>query len=721
MGRTRAARTAATTVAASPPGVASWATDPPLLRALVVGSAVAAVVLGVAAAAVPPPTPARVIGLVVAPAVALPLVMFSRPDRPVVGIAASILFNLEALAAGFAFEAGVAYGALLPVVGVGIAADSVRGRTLLALVVLAGLSATVAIAGAVVAGPAAGALTATAPSVLLVASFAVLAVFSMALAWRAALRRIAALTAAEQELLARRSAEDELRRTSDLLRAVVDSSPVATMAFDEAGRVRLWNRAAETILGWPADEVLARPLPRAMALPAGPAPEDSIRRALAGSVLEGDRVAARTRDGREVLLEIHAAPLRDPGGRPVGVAGQLIDVTGRVALEAELLQAQKMEAIGHLAGGMAHDFNNTLTAVGGFASLIAMEADDPEIRDHAETISASVDRARSLTGQVLAFARRSRLQPQVVDVRTVVDTLEPILRRLLGPTVDVSAVAPPRDAVVHVDPGQLEQAILNLALNARDAMPEGGRLDVTIGRAADPDVVTITVADTGTGIPAAIHDRVFEPFFTTKERGHGTGLGLAMVFGFVRQSGGTVDLRSEPGRGATFEIRLPAFEGAPGATRDENEVAIPGGAETILLVETDEAVAGFAERGLTGIGYRVLRGRDGPSALDEAHAAAGGIDLVVTDTSVRGQTGVEVVRALRTEWRDLPVVYTTGLPYPDAGVPRHEPVLHKPFTLRELSSIVRRTLDEHRTADVVAHVWTRPPAGSSVGAPDGGG
>ncbi len=241
-------------------------------------------------------------------------------------------------------------------------------------------------------------------------------------------------------------------------------------------------------------------------------------------------------------------------------------------------------------------------------------------------------------------------------------------------------------------------------------MPSGGRLEIAIDRLNERRDVVITVTDSGQGIPADIRDRIFEPFFTTKESSRGTGLGLAMVFGFVNQSGGSISVRSEPGAGSTFEIRLPALERAPDLPPAERDAALPGGVETILLVESDPSVAGFAERALTGMGYRVLRGDGAEAAMEVARAEGGEIDLLVTDVELPGKSGAEVADALRSERRDLPVVYTSAEPPAAAqDAPRWEPVLHKPFTLRELSAVVRRTLDERRPADVMAHMWTKPP------------
>ena len=339
--------------------------------------------------------------------------------------------------------------------------------------------------------------------------------------------------------------------------------------------VTVWNPASERIFGWTAEEVLGKPMPAAMT------PDDEretsarrVARTIAGEATRGDRVRRLTKDGREVWIEIYGAVLRDPEGRPIGVAGQLADVTERVALEAQLAHAERLEAIGRLAGGIAHDFNNTLTAIGGFASLIEGEAEDRvAVREDAATIVDIVERSGQLTRQLLAFARRTTLLPTVVDIRTAVRTVEPTLHRLLDGRIDLTVRGSDEALVARVDAGQLEQALVNLALNARDAMDEGGRVLVSMRRvrvapgdvADDPDLagafVAVAVCDTGTGMDATVAGQAFEPFFTTKEPGRGTGLGLAMVRDFARQSGGTVRLASTPGTGTTVELLFPEVAG----------------------------------------------------------------------------------------------------------------------------------------------------------------
>ena len=345
---------------------------------------------------------------------------------------------------------------------------------------------------------------------------------------------------------------------------------------------------------------------------------------MAGEPSRGDRVRRLTKDGREVWIDIYAAVLRDHDGRPIGIAGQLADVTERVALEAQLAHAERLEAIGRLAGGIAHDFNNTLTAIGGFASLIEGEAEDRvAVREDAATIVDIVERSGQLTRQLLAFARRTTLLPTVVDIRTAVRTVEPTLHRLLDGRIDLSVRGSDEALVARVDAGQLEQALVNLALNARDAMRRrrtGRGVDATGprrpgGRRRRPGPRRRVrrrrrVRHGRRAWTRTVAGQAFEPFFTTKEPGRGTGLGLAMVRDFARQSGGTVRLASTPGTGTTVELLFPEVAGRPdrGRRGARRSCTRDPGTESVLLVDDDPAVAAFARRTLADLGYDVRVG-----------------------------------------------------------------------------------------------------------------
>jgi two-component system cell cycle sensor histidine kinase/response regulator CckA len=345
--------------------------------------------------------------------------------------------------------------------------------------------------------------------------------------------------------------EADLHRTTDILSAMIQSSPVATQAFALDRTVTIWNPASERLFGWTADELIGRMLPREMT------PEDEressmarIQRTIGGATVEGERVRRLTKSGETRWIDIYAAPLRDRAGRPIGVVGQLIDVTDRVELEAQLLQAQKMEVVGLLASGLAHDFNNTLAAASGFATLIEETSTDPEIRADARAIVDVVDRARDVARQLLSFARGSDKSSRPVDVRLVVVGLLPLLRQLIGPAIPIDTELADEPMIARVDAGQLDQALINLAINARDAMPRGGRLTIavnSVGRRGS--LIDVAVKDSGTGIAPEIQARMFEPLFTTKELGKGSGLGLAMVRGFAAGAGGDIAVESPSAAG----------------------------------------------------------------------------------------------------------------------------------------------------------------------------
>jgi len=395
------------------------------------------------------------------------------------------------------------------------------------------------------------------------------------------------------------------------------------------------------------------------------------------------------------------------------LARELSDKSERAARLAEQLrQSQKMEAIGRLAGGVAHDFNNLLTVIGGYASLLAesQAPGDPNAELASEIRQAS-DRAADLTRQLLAFSRRQMLHLHVLDVNTVVTRLERMLRRVLGADIALETRLAPELGAIKADAGQLEQVVLNLVLNARDAMPDGGRLAIETGEvvlsdgyaALHADVtpgryVMLSVSDTGSGMSEEIRQRVFEPFFTTKELGKGTGLGLATVYGIVRQTGGHIVCRSEPGRGSEFQVYLPRVESAEPITAplspESRECA---GDETVLLVEDDAMVRGFATRALERLGYEVLPAAHGEAALAVCAARARPVDIVVTDIVMPTMGGRELAQRLLLRWPGTRVLYVSG--YTDDALLRRgvlEPgtrFLHKPFTAASLGRAVRGTLD----------------------------
>jgi two-component system cell cycle sensor histidine kinase/response regulator CckA len=523
--------------------------------------------------------PAQVLSALVVPLAIIGALALG--DRPRPRLAAAVLLDIEALLTGAISPAGMAFALVLPLIAVGLVQPLVRGRTLLVVFGLSAVTAVIGVAVAVTIGPARG-LMPPGSAFLTVVAFAAVTAFALALNWRATRRLGASLAAAETEIRERAAAEHRLRETSEILSAILTSSPVATQAFDRDRKVIVWNPASERTFGWSADELVGQPLPVAMIpLDDRASSGQRIARTFAGATTNGERVRRLTKDGDERWVDIYAAPLLDRDGAAIGIAGQMVDVTDRIRIEAQLAQAQKMGAVGLLASGIAHDFNNTLTAARGYAELIRGNSLG-HVRGDATTLIEVIDRGRLLTRQLLDFARRGEGDVRPVDLRSVLVGVEPLIRRLIGSSIVIELSLPGEPLRARVQVGQLEQALINLAINARDSMPEGGRLRIvvdTVGSqmatlAGDdirsivvieadppvrPDDVEITVTDEGVGIPGAVLAGVFEPFVTTKPVGAGTGLGLAMVRGFVEAAGGGLTVASAVGVGTTFTIRLPRW------------------------------------------------------------------------------------------------------------------------------------------------------------------
>jgi two-component system, cell cycle sensor histidine kinase and response regulator CckA len=523
------------------------------------------------------------------------------------------------------------------------------------------------------------------------------------------------------DVTARTLAEEERRREQDFLQAVLDNVGEAVIACDAVGRVTLVNWVArestgvrEVPLGH-AEWVRRCPLFRPDRTTPVPAAERPLARAVRGERFRGVELAARTPDGRWLCLVAAGQPLRDAGGRELGAVVALRDATEERRLAEQVLQAQKMEAVGQLAGGVAHDFNNLLTVINGYADVLLgqVPAVDPA-RDMLGEMARAGGRAAELTRQLLAFGRKQILAPRVLDLNGVVAGVGAMLGRLIGEDVVLATRLQPVLGRVRADPGQVEQVIVNLCVNARDAMPLGGRLvvetrNVEFGAehpAAHPDVrpgryVMLAVADTGRGIPADVLPHVFEPFFTTKGVGEGTGLGLATVYGIVTQSGGHVEVFSEVGVGTTFKVYLPRVDAPAEAGPAGPESPAPRGAETLLVVEDDPAVRALTCLVLRAAGYAVLESESGQEAVGLAAAHPGRVDLLVTDVVMPGLGGRELAGRLSERSPGLKVLYLSG--YTEDAVVRHgvreEQVdfLQKPFSPATLARKVREILD--RDAD----------------------
>jgi PAS domain S-box-containing protein len=508
--------------------------------------------------------------------------------------------------------------------------------------------------------------------------------------------------------------EDALRRSEMRFRAIIENVNDIIIILNSDGTRRYTSPAMSRILGYTESELLAGTTQDLVHPDDWPAVREligQVQRSPGTSVLGQAR--SRHKDGSWLIFDGVLSNLTDVPGIE-GIVINLRDVTQHSTLEAELRQAQKMESVGQLAGGVAHDFNNLLTVIAGRTDFLlgSSNLDSDQQTDLAE-IKKAAERASELTRQLLAFSRKQLLQPRVLDLNRVMGEVEPMLRRLIGEDIQIRIIAGDCLGNVTADPGQLQQVLMNLALNARDAMPSGGTITLQtanqtirggageLGTAThiEPgEYVVLQVSDTGTGMDESTQRRIFEPFFTTKGQGKGTGLGLSTVYGIVKQSGAAISVVSAPGAGTTFSVYFPRTDGYALAQSAEKEISSPlSGTETILLVEDEPAVRNLVERVLNSRGYHVLSAGHGGDALKLARARDGGIDLVLTDIVMPAMSGRELVDALRTTRPDVRVLYMSG--YTDDEIVRrglHDPTMafiQKPFTAENLAVQVRKVLD----------------------------
>lgn len=421
----------------------------------------------------------------------------------------------------------------------------------------------------------------------------------------------------------------------------------------------------------------------------------------------------KRKDGKIITVHMVGRKTLSPDGKSECAEVMVEDITERKTLEKQLVQAQKFEAIGQLAGGVAHDFNNMIGAILGWADLGIEETElGSRLHRHFQKVRQQAQRAAALTRQLLAFARRQILEPRNVDLnQTVIETVS-LLEKVIGSNIEIKANLAPDVAVVRADPTQIEQVLMNLCINARDAMPTGGSLLIETSNvhldegfcalqplARPGDHVMLSVSDTGTGMDAATLDRIFEPFFTTKELGKGTGLGLATVYGIVRQHGGFLHVFSEMGRGTSFRVYLPvSTEAVSSPERVEDTGPVQGGSETILLAEDHEGLRQLAVETLTSLGYTVVLASDGEQAVHEFHVFCDQIRLALLDVMLPKVGGLEVYARIRQIRQDLPAIFVTGYSPDTAPIQDVQkegwPVLQKPYTSRALARKVRETLDQ---------------------------
>jgi PAS domain S-box-containing protein len=510
-----------------------------------------------------------------------------------------------------------------------------------------------------------------------------------------------------------RQAQQTLRESEQLARGIIDTALDAFIQMTEGGTISDWNPQAENIFGWSRSEALGRRLDELII----PEPQrDAHKVGLRRFLRTGHRkilgrrleIEALRRDGKEIKVELSITGLRRRDG--VVFNGFVRDLTDRIAAQDRIRQAEKMEALGQLTGGIAHDFNNILTVVTGTIEILADAVrSEPQLAAITRMIDEAASRGAELTQHLLAFARKQPLQPREVDINTLVIDTAKLLRPTLGEQIEIETVFADESCFATVDPNQLTTAILNLALNARDAMPNGGKLVLETGSAdldesyasANGDIqpgryAVIAVSDTGAGIPAAMLDRVFDPFFTSKGPGKGTGLGLSMVYGFVKQSAGHIKIYSEEGHGTTIRMYLPPAVATSVAERSAASPAVAGGNETILVVEDDWLVRSYVLTQLRSLGYATLDASNAAEAL--AIVKAGNpFDLLFTDVIMPGgMNGRQLADELQKIKPGLKVLFTSGYTENaiihqgrlDSGVL----LLAKPYQKREMAVMIRTAL-----------------------------
>ena len=515
------------------------------------------------------------------------------------------------------------------------------------------------------------------------------------------------------EITGRRRAEEALRAQRDFAESLVDTARVVILILDGEGKVVRFNPFAQELTGYSEEEALGKDW-FATFLPDDDRPriQDLFRTIMSGVPARGIVNPILARDGRRILVRWYNSLLRDAQGNVIGVLSIGHDITEIREKEEQLRQAVKMEGIGRLAGGIAHDFNNMMAIIRGYADLLAKSVSDEQQQEDVGKIRTAAGRAAGLTKQLLAFSRRQVVQPRTIQLNDVILGMDSMLRRVIGEDVELNTVAAKRLWPVTADPAQIEQVILNLVVNAREAMPDGGKLTIrtanaTLGRsraARLPDVApgkyaVLSVSDTGVGMTDEVKAHVFEPFFTTKEVGEGTGLGLATCYGIIKQNDGHIEVESEPGKGATFRLYLPRSR-APAEKAGAEALPPAGrlreGRETILVAEDEEPVRQLIVRVLREAGYTVLETANAREALPLGEHYEGPIHLLVTDVIMPGTGGKNLAARLTEKRPDMKVLYISGYagqlslgqePGLDGAV-----FLAKPFSPGELTRGVRKAL-----------------------------
>ncbi len=521
-------------------------------------------------------------------------------------------------------------------------------------------------------------------------------------------RRVQIRTAELQhEIVERRKIEDELRK----LYVAVDQSSVSVAITDTKGVIEYVNPKFTTTSGYTREEITGQPI---SILKSGLTPHSVYKylwdTILAGNEWSGD-LQNRRKNGELYWENVTISPIRDPDGIVANFLAVKDDITEKRRLEQQLTQAQKMESIGTLAGGIAHDFNNILTIISGYASLIGtVHQQDSDTQKNVRMITTAVDRGAGIVRQILTFARKTEARPKLVEVNTVIKELSSLLRDTFPKTITVALNLEKALPRIVIDGTQLHQMLLNLCVNARDAMEDGGTLTMSTRLAGYADLeakfpdckhvshVQINVSDTGMGMTGAITQRIFEPFFTTKEIGKGTGLGLSVVYGIVRAHGGYVDVESAPGQGSTFRVYLPVQDDFAPDHDQAGKTALTSlsGNETILLVEDEEGLRQMLRSSLSKYGYRILEAKDGLEAVEVFRRNAASIDLLFTDIGLPGLDGLSVIREVRAIKPTIKVLASSGFLNPELRVSLAQQsiteFLQKPFLPEQVLERVRHVL-----------------------------
>lgn len=538
------------------------------------------------------------------------------------------------------------------------------------------------------------------------------------------------LVIVNRDITERKRAAEALRRSEASFRSVIVDAPYGILRANLTGKLVMVNSALCKMLGYESQEELLE-VNLATGIHRYPAEHQKLSEMfLRDQRFKDVEVEWKRKDGAFITVRCSGWPVKDEHSTDIDVFAE--DVTERRVLERQLRMAQKMEAVGRLSGGIAHDFNNLLGVIIGYIQVMKRNlAPGNSMHEYAEEIEKASQRAVSLTRQLLAFSRQQVLEPVILNLNALMSDMEKMLPRLIGEDIQLDLKLDPAIAQVKADPGQIEQVVMNLAVNARDAMPDGGKLTICTGNAEidaafaqkhpgsiPGKYVTLEVTDTGTGMDPEIQAQIFEPFFTTKDRDKGTGLGLATVYGVVKQSNGYITVESEKGKGASFKIYLPRIEQAVVIQNESSpEPPTVRGCETILLVEDAEPLRKLAHMFLKDNGYQVLTAADGSEALQVAAQHAGPIHLLLTDVVMPGINGRVLAEQLAPRHPAMKVLYMSG--YTDSFIAGHGVLeegihlLHKPFTEEALMRKVRELLDAKKT-DNAARTETPAPAGRDV-------